>query len=150
MDIHVSKEQQLAFALGIMSPLSIKIYGMLMQTSKSINQATSEWDASLFGNHRAVKLLSMARTTKKGKEQNTLAQSYYVCNSTWQEWPIMLCCKFYIPIHNHSFKRKRNAKDILRDFVMCMQQSIGYNTGIIRVEFKRSVKPQNLSNLLST
>jgi hypothetical protein len=128
---------QLALALGIMSPLSIRTYGMLMQTSKSINKAASEWETALFEKHRVVQLLGMARTTKKRDK------SYYVCNSTWQEWPLMLCCKFYIPIRS----KKRRAKDILWDYVTCMQQNAVH--GIIRVEFKRSVKTCALGDSLN-
>ena len=127
-------EFQLAFALEIMSPLSIRTYGVLMQTSKAINKAASEWEAALFGKHRVVQLLSMARTTKKRDK------SFYVCNRTWQEWPIMLCCKFYIP-------KKRRAKDILRDYLTRMRQSAV--RGIIRVEFKRSVKTRALGDSLN-
>ena len=130
-------ELQLAFALGIMSPLSIRTYGVLMQTSKSINKAASEWEAALFGKHRVVQLLSMARTTKKRDK------SFYVCNSTWQEWPTMLCCKFYIPIHS----KKRRAKDILRDYLTRMRQTDV--RGVIRVEFKRSVKTRALGDSLN-
>lgn len=136
------KERQLAFTLGIMGPLSIPAYGMLMQVSKSVNTTVSEWEAQLFGNHPVAKLLSMACTTKKGEVRDTLAKAYYVCTRTWKEWPHTFCCKFYIPIREcGKRKRKRSLKDILGDYTEYMQtiHSTDKN-GIISVELRGSCK----------
>jgi len=131
-------EQQLIFTIGIMSPLSIQTYGVLMQVSKSINEAASQWD--IFENNRVAKLLSMARTTKRN------GQSYYICTRTWKFWHMIFGAKFYIPMSEN--KKKRKPKDILRDYVMHMRLAEN-NKGIIRVEFRKSFQNQLLDAYLN-
>ena len=147
-----STEQQLVFTLGILSPLSIPVYGMLMQVSKSVNKTvTRYWESTLFENHRVAKLLSMARTTKKSKGHDTFAKSYYVCTRTWREWYVAYCFKFYIPMRNcGEHNKKRKFKDILGDYVVYMQSTDGINKrGIIHVELRNSYKNQNIENVLT-
>ena len=133
-------EQQLIFTIGIMSPLSIQTYGVLMQVSKSINEAASQWDTSLFENNRVAKLLSMARTTKRN------GMSYYICTRTWKYWHVKFGAKFYIPMSEN--KRKRKPKNILRDYVMHMR-SAENNKGIIHAELRKSFKNQLLDDVLN-
>jgi hypothetical protein len=133
-------EQQLIFTIGIMSPQSIQTYGVLMQVSKSINEAASQWDTSLFENNRVAKLLSMARTTKRN------GMSYYICTRTWKYWHVKFGAKFYIPMSEN--KRKRKPKNILRDYVMHMR-SAENNKGIIHAELRKSFKNQLLDDVLN-
>ena len=142
-----STEQQLVFTLGILSPLSIPVYGMLMQVSKSVNEAVRQWEAPLFENHRVPRLLSMACTTKRGKS-GPLAKSHYVCTRTWSGWLIFYCSKFYIPMRDCG-KKKRSSKDILGDYVVHMRSiDKTKKKGTIRVEFRNSFKSRNLENIL--
>ena len=141
------KEQQLTFTLEIMRPLSTPVYGMLMQVSKSVNEAVRQWETPLFENHRVAKLLSMACTTKKGKGR----ESYYVCNRTWRELRITLCFRFYIPIRDcGKQKTKRSFKDILGDYITHMQSIDNtQKNGVIRVELRGSYKDRNIENILN-
>ena len=141
-------EQQLAFTLGIMNPLSIPVYGMLMQVSKSVNQAARQWEPSLFENHRIAKLLSMARTT--ARKHGSVTRSSYVCIRTWREWHMTFCFKFYIPIRDcGKRKKKRSFKDILGDYAVHMQSIDNtQKNGVIRVELRGSYKNRNIENIL--
>ena len=144
------KEQELTFTLGIMEPVSIPAYGMLMQVSKSINAVVSRWETSLFGNCHVAQVLSMACTTKKRKGRNTPTKTYYVCTRTWWENYMTFCFKFYIPIRDcGKQKRKRSFKDILGDYKVHMRSIPGYNKGgIIRVELRGSYKNRNIETIL--
>ena len=144
---HVGLEQQLVFALGIFDPISIQAYGRLMQVSKSVKDAVTQWEAPLFESQRVVNLLRMARTTKKSKGRDTLAKSYYVCQRTWLEWPLSRVAKFYIPIRNYGCcNKKKSAKEILRDYVIYMQwwannnNNNNRNLGVVSVELRRSIQ----------
>ena len=144
-------EQQLTFTLGIISPLSIRIFGMLMQVSKSVNDAASQWEVELFENNHIARLLSMACTTKIGGRHNPLSKTYYVCTRTWDQWPLFFCADFYIPMGDRGKvnKRKRSFKTILEDYVVHMS-SINYvdKKGVIRVKFRGSYKNSNIKNIL--
>ena len=146
---HASAERQLTFTLSISSPLSIPVYGMLMQVSKSVNEAVRYWEETLFEKNHVAKILSMARTTKRG-QHNPLAKSYYVCTRTWNEHIMFFCHEFYIPVRNcGKHKRKRSFKDILGDYIV-YTQSIDENQkkGFIRVMLRNSFKNSKLENKL--
>jgi hypothetical protein len=138
-----SREQQLAFVLGIMRPMAISQYGMLMQVSKSVNKAASQWEQSLFERHHVAKLLSMACTTQKCKGRDTQATSYYVCTRTWTEILVTFCFKFYIPMRDcgNQNQKKRSHKDMLGDYFVYMRSLDNIRKqGIIRVELQGSYK----------
>jgi len=152
---HDGLEQQFVFALGILDPISIQAYGRLMQVSKSVQDAVTQWEAPLFESHRVVFLLSVAATTKKSKGRDALAKSYYVCQRTWLEWPVSRVAKFYIPVRNYGCcKKKKSAKEILGDFVIYMQwwtnnnNNNNRNLGVVSVELRRSIQTCTIENAL--
>lgn len=147
----VCREEQLTFTLGIISPLSIPVYGMLMQVSKSVKEAVKHWEAPLFDNHRVSKLLSMACTTKRGKgRRDPSAKIHYICTRAWREHLVSFCFRFYIPMRDCGIrKRKRSFKDILGDYVVYMQSIDNtQKKGIICVKFRDSFQGRDLENRL--
>jgi hypothetical protein len=126
----------------------MKVHGLLMQVSKTVNAALRPYEEVLFGDHCVVKTLRLACTTKKCKSNKgvprPLQSIYYACTHTYRDllWCCTMILNVLIPMGNYTrggyygFKmNKRRSKDIMRDYVS-FAKSNQNPRGVIKIKFK--------------